>query len=112
MGQKRLKLVLIPLLLFMAVLNLKAIWDYWWLGYRTKALKTKLDVLVEEQKEITDRLRVATSSADVERRIRNELGWIRPGEQIVVISKDYLLKTETSTPSPVPNWRKWVRVVF
>jgi cell division protein FtsB len=75
---------------------------------------------VEEEKKRNSELKNKLSQIDnqqyIEKEARNKLFLAKPGEQVIVLPEDVLLKaTLSATPTPTdtrPNWRKWWDLFF
>ena len=70
--------------------------------------------LEREQQELKQKLEEAQSPEFIERMARENLGFIKEGETIVLMPNDKwpMLNEEGQPQENIPNWKKWWRLFF
>ena len=87
------------------------------LSFKTTAGKIeeaqlRLDQLKKENLGLRGELQYKSSSQFQEGEIRNKLGLVKPGEQLVILPKDMEKEQSQVTGSQKPNWEKWKELFF
>ena len=86
-------------------------------GQQADALRAEITALREENAALERDLRYWQSDEGIERRAREQLGWAKPGETLVVVAATPSAREasgdQRSKPtSRPPNWRRWVTLIF
>ncbi len=77
--------------------------------------KNELQKQKKENQELKKELGLIEKPQFVEEEARNKLFLAKPGEGVIVISKDELEASSSSKPKPPdtrPNWKKWWDMFF
>lgn len=112
MGLKRLHFLVLPIGIVLIVTNLRAILDFWRAGERITVGSERVERLRRENDSLKRQIEKTQTEQYLEEAARNKLGWVKPGEEIVIIPES-LLKTEpVSTSGAVPNWERWKNLFF
>ena len=78
--------------------------------------ESEVSMLEEESKKLQDKLDKVTTDTFAEKQIRDQLGLAKPGEIVLVLPEDDVLKNlvpdlpEEEVELPDPTWRKWVKL--
>ncbi len=85
-------------------------------GQRAEALREDIGVLREQNSMLERELRYWQSDEGIERRAREQLGWARPGDTLVVVPATPVGSATDAGPragprSRPPNWRRWVTLI-
>lgn len=83
-----------------------------------KALEGDVASLEKEQEELKKKLREAETDAFVEKEARERLGYVKPGEKIVIVPKQkesserQSVLGDFSSAEKIPCWRKWKKLLL
>jgi cell division protein FtsB len=85
-------------------------------GQRAEALKEDIAVLREQNAELERELKYRRSDEGIERLAREQLGWTKPGDTLVVVPAMPADGATDSGPratarSRPPNWRRWISLI-
>ncbi len=83
-----------------------------------KKAKERVLALKRENEELQSRLSQTQSEVYIEKQLRDKLGLAKPGEIVVVLPDEEILKRIGAKPSeeedflPDPTWKKWLKLFF
>jgi cell division protein FtsB len=85
-------------------------------GQRAEALRAEISALREENSALQLELQYWQSDQGIEQRAREQLGWTRPEDTLVVVPGGAAPArvAEASRPGPrprQPNWRRWITLI-
>lgn len=89
--------------------------DFSGLGERVVEIEEEVQLLEEENQRLREEAFRVESEQYAEREIRDKLGLVKPGEEVVVLPQDYLreengVAEEVVVEEKKANWRKWVEL--
>lgn len=85
------------------------LWQQRWILVKRQAVLNELKV---EQAKLEKQLEEVKSPGFVEKTIREELGWVKPGETVVIISKPASGGEDKINQLKKPSWRVWWGLFF
>lgn len=84
---------------------------------RVYEVENRINNLEEENKELERNLEIAKSEEFMEENLRDELGYVKEGEIVLVLpeDEDYIRSYAPKLPEekdllPDPNWKKWAKL--
>jgi cell division protein FtsB len=112
-NKKILRLLAILFCLYLIVTTVKAIFDLWKAGDKLTDRQARVAALQKEQENILRQKAVAESPFYLEKVARDQMGLTKPGEEVIIIPKELLVDSLPVASQPaIPNWQKWVRLIF
>lgn len=88
-------------------------------GSRVGEARERLEEAKADQEELKAKLEELNSDYYREKQTRDQLGLARPGETVIVLPDEELLRRlsprvieEENLEPPEPNWRKWAKLFF
>jgi cell division protein FtsB len=84
----------------------------WKAGGRVSDNQNMLQTIEKENAQLKERLEAVKSEEFVEKEARDKLGYVKPGEELVIIPKAEQADRKSEEPKNEPNWVKWQRLYF
>lgn len=113
MNKKVPRLLVIIFCLYFIVTTIQAIADLWKAGDKLTQRKKRVETLQKEQDTLLARQFKVNSPSYWEKIARDQLGLSKEGEEIIIIPQELLIdRTRISSEPAIPNWQKWVKLVF
>lgn len=108
-----LRTVAVIICIYLGVTAIQSMADLWRAGDKVTRREQELAQLLRERDELLKQKQESETPLFIERLARNELGMSRPGEKIVVIPQELLIDSNRKlVVTALPNWQKWLRLIF
>lgn len=113
MTKKLISLFLIIFGLFFIASVGRNVYDLTRTGKQIEKAEVKVAGLEKDQQELKKQLEYVKSDQFVEKEAREKLNFVKEGEVVVVLPKENSNKTpDDSNQKPLPNWQKWLKILF
>lgn len=109
----RTKLIIAIICIYLIVTTIQAILDLWRAGDKEVTREKNLAELRQEQDKLLQKKAAIETPAYWEKVARDQLGMVKPGEEVVIIPQELLAdQAKIATPDASPNWQKWARLLL
>ncbi len=112
MGHRRVRLLVIILGLFFIVATVQATIGLLGAGKKVTDAQAEVDKLAAENEKLKEEAAKVQTPQFIEEQARDKLNWVKEGEDIVIIPPELLAATPEAKPINIPNWQKWLNLIF
>lgn len=113
LNRRLVRYAIIIICIYLIVTTVISMVDLWRASDKLTRRKAALAALYVQRDELLRAQNIVNSPDYLEKVARDQLGLAKTGEEIVIIPDELLkLGVIEATPSTVPNWQKWARLLL